>query len=273
MFGVALEMKLSQFKDLIKIPKSFAIGVMSQILLLPCLTIILIMLFKPHPSIAMGMLLVAACPGGNVSNYAVHLAKGNVGLSVLLTGSSTLACAFTTPILFKLGTQFINFDSTQHFQIDTWSMIKSIVTLLLVPTAIGMSMNKFFPKVTEKILKTVKILSFVIFISFIVFAILGNIDNIKDHLHYVFFIVIIHNSLGLFFGYLFPRLFNASIEDSQCISIETGIQNSGLALVLIFNFFDGNGGMALIAAWWSIWHLVSAFTIAMIWRRSSSIKS
>lgn len=268
MFGVALEMKWGQFKEIIKYPRSYAIGLVSQLLLLPILTLLLIFIIKPHPFIALGMLLVAACPGGNVSNYAVHLAKGNIGLSVILTATSTLLCSFTTPILFKIGTYFLAKENNEHFQIDPWSMILSIVTLLLIPSLLGMSINNFFPKFTEKILKPVKILSFVIFISFIVFAVMGNLENIKQYIHIVFFIVIIHNSLGLCIGYFFPRFLKCNKEDSRCISIETGIQNSGLALVLIFNFFDGNGGMALIAAWWSIWHLLSAFGLAMVWRRN-----
>lgn len=268
MFGVALEMRWNQFKEVIKYPRSYAIGLVSQLLLLPILTIILIFIINPHPAIALGMLLVAACPGGNVSNYAVHLAKGNIGLSVILTATSTLFCSFTTPILFKIGSIFISNGNSEQFQIDPWSMIQSIVTLLLFPTLLGMLINYIFPKFTEKILKPVKILSFGIFISFIVFAVVGNLENIKQYIHIVFFIVILHNSLGLFIGYLFPRMLKCNIEDSRCISIETGIQNSGLALVLIFNFFDGNGGMALIAAWWSIWHLLSAFGLAMVWRRN-----
>lgn len=268
MFGVALEMKWNQFKEVIKYPRSYAIGLVSQLLLLPILTIILIFIINPHPAIALGMLLVAACPGGNVSNYAVHLAKGNIGLSVILTATSTLFCSFSTPMLFKIGSIFISKGNNEQFQIDPWSMIQSIVTLLLIPTLLGMSINYVFPKFTEKILKPVKILSFGIFISFIVFAVVGNLENIKQYIHIVFFIVILHNSLGLFIGYLFPRMLKCNVEDSRCISIETGIQNSGLALVLIFNFFDGNGGMALIAAWWSIWHLLSAFGLAMVWRKN-----
>ena len=226
----------------------------------------MIFIIKPHPAIALGMLLVAACPGGNVSNYAVHLAKGNIGLSVILTATSTFLCSFTTPMLFKIGSIFISKNNYEQFQIDPWSMILSIVTLLLIPTLIGMYINNAFPKFTEKILKPVKVLSFGVFISFIVFAVVGNLENIKQYIHIVFFIVILHNSLGLLIGYFFPRLLKCNVEDSRSISIETGIQNSGLALVLIFNFFDGMGGMALIAAWWSVWHLISSLALAIWWK-------
>jgi BASS family bile acid:Na+ symporter len=153
------------------------------------------------------------------------------------------------------------------FQIEAWSMIKSIFTLLLIPTLIGMMTSKYLPSFTSRIQRTVKILSFIIFIGFIIFAVIGNMENIKKHLHIVFYIVIIHNSLALLIGYTFSKLLRCSDKDARSISIETGIQNSGLALILIFNFFDGNGGMALIAAWWSIWHLISAFAVSMWWRK------
>lgn len=269
MFGVALEMKLSDFKQVIKFPKSYILGLTSQLVLLPLLTIILILILKPQPAIAFGMLLIATCPGGNVSNYAVHLANGNTGLSVLLTATSTLFCSFSTPLLFNYTSPVIDTVGMGSFKIDAWAMVQSIITLLLVPTLMGMALNKFFNDFTSKIIKPVKVLSFVIFIAFVVFAVMGNLENIKQYLHIVFFTVIIHNFLALATGYYFPKFFNANEEDCRCISIETGIQNSGLALVLIFNFFNGNGGMALIAAWWSIWHLVSSFTMAMIWSRKT----
>ena len=104
--------------------------------------------------------------------------------------------------------------------------------------------------------------------GFVLFAIKGNLDNLAEYIGIVFFIVLIHNGLALFIGYYFSSsLLGLHVNDARAISIETGIQNSGLALILIFNFFEGQGGMALIAAWWSIWHLISAFVLALIWSR------
>ena len=117
----------------------------------------------------------------------------------------------------------------------------------------------------DNIRKPVKIISFLIFIGFVVFALAGNLQNLRNHLDEVFFIVLIHNGLALLSGYLFSsRVMKLNESDAFAIAIETGIQNSGLALVLVFNFFGGEGGMALIAAWWSIWHLFSAFAMAII---------
>ena len=269
MFGIALELTTDDFKALVKNKKSTLVGLASQMVLLPVLTLILIAIIQPHPALAAGMLLVAACPGGNVSNYAVHLSKANAPLSVLLTTFSTLAAAFTTPFVFKQGQNVLTSltRSQTTFSIDFFSMFLSIVQLILVPLILGMLLRQWQPTFTAKIIPTVKRVSLVIFIAFILFAVAGNLENIRQHLHRVFLIVMVHNGLALALGYYFPKWMGRSTQDARTISIETGIQNSGLALILIFNFFNGNGGMALIAAWWSVWHLVSSFVLALYWKR------
>lgn len=269
MFGIALELTFEDFKALVKNKKSTWVGLASQMILLPVLTLILIAVIQPHPALAAGMLLVAACPGGNVSNYAVHLSKANAPLSVLLTTFSTLAAAFTTPFVFKQGQNVLSSltHSQAAFSIDFFSMFLSIVQLILVPLILGMLLRQWQPSFTAKIIPTVKRVSLVIFIAFILFAVAGNLENIRQHLHRVFLIVMIHNGLALALGYYFPKWMGRSTLDARTISIETGIQNSGLALILIFNFFNGNGGMALIAAWWSVWHLVSSFVLALYWKK------
>lgn len=269
MFGIALELTTDDFKALVKNKKSTLVGLASQMVLLPVLTLILIAIIQPHPALAAGMLLVAACPGGNVSNYAVHLSKANAPLSVLLTTFSTLAAAFTTPFVFKQGQNVLTSltRSQTAFSIEFFSMFLSIVQLILVPLIFGMVIRQWQPSFTAKIIPTVKKVSLVIFVAFILFAVAGNLENIRQHLHRVFLIVMIHNGLALALGYYFPKWMGRSIHDARTISIETGIQNSGLALILIFNFFNGNGGMALIAAWWSVWHLVSSFVLALYWKK------
>ncbi|MBK8698863.1 MAG: bile acid:sodium symporter family protein [Saprospiraceae bacterium] len=271
MFGIALEMTISDFRALLKNRKSTATGLFSQMILLPALTMFLIYILKPSPSLAAGMLLVAACPGGNVSNYAVHLSKANAPLSVLLTSISTLVAALTTPAVFSIGAQFI--DPTNAgaigFEINFTSMFFSIVQLILFPLVLGMLTRYYFPILVQKVIPGVKKLSLIIFIAFILFAVVGNLENIRMHIHHVFYLVVIHNTLALALGYNFSRMMGRPLEDARAISIETGIQNSGLALILVFNFFKGNGGMAMIAAWWSIWHLISSFFLAIYWRRKN----
>lgn len=268
MFGVALDLRLDNFRALLKRPRAPLIGLSSQLILLPIISIALIFLFRPTASIALGMLLVSACPGGNVSNFAVHLSGGNTALSVILTSVSTLAAVVITPVYFTQLAPFI--PGTEHLQSNVYvapvNMVKTIVLLIIIPLAIGMVFNYRLPRITKAIRRTVRSLSMIIFVGFVVFAIRANYDNIVNYLHIVFAIVLLHNAVALLTGYWWAKAWKLPQQDARAISIETGIQNSGLALILIFNFFDGLGGMALIAAWWGIWHLVSAFSLAMWWQ-------
>ena len=271
MFGVALDIKVRDFKDIFHRPKAPIVGLISQWVLLPILTLLLAFLFSPPASIALGMILIGVCPGGNVSNFAVHLAKANAALSVMLTSISTLAAIVVTPLAFAWWSGFIpDTESLREIiKVEPMDMFKTIFQLILVPLLAGMLVNHYLPKLTEKIKRPVRILSIIIFFGFVVFAAIGNWQNIVDYLHIVFWIVLVHNTLALAMGYGFGKLNKLPKKDVRAISIETGIQNSGLGLILIFNFFDGLGGMAMIAAWWGIWHLISAFCLAMWYARTS----
>ncbi len=269
MFGVALDLRVDNFKEIYNRPKAPLVGLFSQWILLPILTLSLIYFFQPPTSLALGMALIAACPGGNVSNYAVHLSGANSALSVLLTSISTLAAILVTPLYFTWLTPLV--PGSEAYQasiyVDPVKMITTIFQLILVPLFLGMWINAQFPVFTDKIRKAVKIISMAIFLAFVAFALMGNFENIQKYLHLVFFLVFAHNSLALLMGFWFAKANSLPRKDARAISIETGIQNSGLALILIFNFFDGLGGMAMIAAWWGIWHLISAFTLAIWWKQ------
>lgn len=269
MFGVALDLKLAHFKMLYQHPKIALVGFISQIILLPMLTIGLIFLFQPPVSVALGMLLVSVCPGGNVSNFATHLAKGNVALSVVMTSVSTLVAIVTTPLLFSLLTPLIPGGKAfqQEIYVSPWEMVGTTVRLILIPLVIGMLFNYRFPSLTKRLLKPVQALSLLIFFGFVIVAIYGNWENITRYLHLVFIIVLINNGLALLLGYSFAKLNRLPLYDAKAISFETGIHNSGLGLILIFNFFNGLGGMAMVAAWWGVWHLISAAVLAFYWRR------
>ena len=268
MFGVALDLGLDNFRDLIRRPRAPIVGLSSQLLLLPLLTLGLIFLFRPTGSIALGMLLVSACPGGNVSNFAVHLSGGNTALSVLMTSFSTLAAVAVTPLYFtQLAPLVPGIDHLRsNIYVAPIDMVATIVQLIIIPLTIGMFFNYKLPRLTAIIKQPVRGLSMVIFVGFVFFAVYANYENIVNYLHIVFLIVLLHNALALLMGYQWSKAWGLPLKDARAVSIETGIQNSGLALILIFNFFDGLGGMALIAAWWSIWHLISAFTLAVLWQ-------
>lgn len=272
MFGVALNIRFDNFRDIILKPKSTVIGVFSQFFLLPLVTFLLAIILRPTPSVALGMLLVASCPGGNISNFISSMAKGNAALSVSLTAIATLAAIFMTPINFAFwGGLFVkNSPLLQPIEIDPIQMFQTVFILLGIPLIAGMLFAKYFPGLTKKIIKPIRILSILIFFGFIVVAISNNFDHFLKYVHLVILIVLAHNATALLTGFSISSIFNVKRIDRRAITIETGIQNSGLALVLIFNpkIFPRElelGGMAIIAAWWGIWHIISGLALAGLW--------
>lgn len=269
MFGVALDITLSDFLRIIKNPKSVLVGALSQFVLLPMLTFFLVFIIKPSPSIALGMFMVAACPGGNISNFMTNYAKGNAALSVSLTAVATLLAIIMTPFNFQFwaGLYQPTSDLINTVSISPFEMVKVITLLLGVPLILGMIVRNYFPKFALKTSPYFKIGSILFFLLLVVVALSKNFDIFLSYIHYVFLIVLAHNLLAFLLGYNVARLARLSIRNRRTLSIETGIQNSGLGLILIFSFFDGLGGMAILAAFWGIWHIVSGLIIATIWSK------
>ena len=271
MFGVALEIDVSNFKQIVKKPKSAILGFLSQFLLLPAITFLFILVINPTPSVALGMLLVSVCPGGNISNFISHLAKGNTALSVTLTAIATIASLFLTPLNFAFWGNLYEKTSELIMPIDinTWHMIRTVFILLGIPLVTGILFARKFPRITAKITKPIKMISILIFAGFVVAAFANNFNYFLKYIHLIILIVLAHNAIALLTGFTVGSLFKVPRVDRRSLTIETGIQNSGLALVLIFNpnLFDGLGGMAFIAAWWGVWHLIAGVGIASLWSR------
>ncbi|MEM6765311.1 MAG: bile acid:sodium symporter family protein [Bacteroidota bacterium] len=271
MYGVALSLTLDDFKRVAKSPLSPAIGIFSQFILLPGLTYLLILLIKPIPSMALGMIMVAACPGGNISNFISLMAKGNVALSVSLTAISTLLSIIMTPFNFSFWANM--YEPTAQLlkviSIDPMEMVVTIIIVLAIPLILGMWTAHKLPAFTKRISPVIRTLSIVIFGFYVVIAIYNNLDAFLNYIQYIILIVLAHNAVAFMGGFSMAKLFRRDEADTRSITIETGIQNSGLALVIIFNpnFFDGLGGMALIAALWGVWHIISGLTVASLWAR------
>lgn len=276
MFGVALEIKLKHFKEIIRKPKSAIIGVISQFIALPALTFLLVIILKPTPSVALGMILVAACPGGNISNFISSLSKANIELSVSLTAFATLSAIILTPLNFAFWGNLYSgtADMVVPIKIDVWEMMQTVFILLGIPIVLGTWFAHKFPVITSKIIKPLKWFSLLAFMGFILAAFASNFQFFLDYIHFILLIVFIHNLLALTTGFSLATLFGLPKTDRRTLTIETGIQNSGLGLVLIFNpnLFDGLGGMAFIAAWWGIWHIISGLLVASFWSRKPIIR-
>ena len=267
MFGVALELSASDFKRLARAPKSTLIGVASQFVLLPAITYLLVVLFNPHPSMALGMFMVAACPGGNISNFFSLLASGNAALSVSLTAIATLGAIFMTPFNFTIWASLYGptAELLRDIHINLWQVFKIIGLILGLPLALGMAVRHFWEPLAEKISTWIKGFGILFFSGFVMVAFAMNYENFINYVHLVIVLVFFHNTFALSGGYGLASLFDLEQKDCRSIAIETGIQNSGLGLLLIFNFFDGLGGMALVAAWWGIWHIISGLGLSWYW--------
>ncbi len=274
MFGVALGIKRENFLQITQNPKSVIIGLVAQFLLLPAITYLLVILLKFPVSISLGMLLVASCPGGNVSNFMTSMAKGNVALSVTLTAFSDLLSIIMTPLNFVFWSElYISTVPLAHpIEIPWQQVFQTIIILMGIPLVAGLWFARRFPKLTEKIIKPIKWGSVIAFLGFIGGAVFANFSHFMNYFILLLPIVFFHNMIAFGIGNTISRVSFLSTLDRKTITIETGIQNSGIALVLIFNkhiFPDGYGGIAFIAAMWGIWHIASGLLLSTWWARYS----
>lgn len=267
MFGVALNLKTSDFTRLVKHPKGVMVGFSGQFILLPLLTLALVYLIEPYASVALGMFMVASCPGGVVSNFYSQLARGNAALSITLTAIATLSAIVLTPLnLALLGSAY---EPTalilKKISISPLDMVQLVGLILGVPIVAGMWVNHRWPNFAKRIRKGFKTGSIAFFTLLIVLVIYQNKSQFLQYAGYVAGLVLLHNFIALFAGFSWARIWRLQEADVRSLTIETGIQNSGLALLLILTFFEGLGGMALLAAFWGLWHLVSGLLVASIW--------
>ena len=267
MFGVALDLRLDDFRRVFRAPKPVVAGLVAQYVVLPALTFLLILILRPMPSVALGMLLVAACPGGNLSNFLTHLAKGNTALSISITAVSTLAAIVMTPLTVTLWAS-LHPDTAalmQSIRLDPVQMAITVLIILGIPLGAGMMFNAHVPKAALRLQPFFKYGSIVFFVGFVIYLFAHNYDIFINFVGWVAVAVIIHNAVGLLTGYGAGRLMRLPTRDLRAITIEVGIRNSALALILIFAFFDGLGGMALVAASWGIWHVIAGLALATFW--------
>ena len=276
MYGVALGIKPHIFVEVFKKPKSVLLGILCQLVLLPALTCALAILLTGwiSPMMGLGMILVAACPGGNISNFMSSLGKANIELSVSLTAISTALAVFLTPFNFWLWGSIYLHSAAVSAEIPTlviplWDVFKTIFILLGIPLGLGILTSRYLPKVAAFLKKPLQWLSIVIFVGMVVLSFGSNLDAFMKCVKYIFIVVLIHNLLALNIGFWVATIAKVPFRDRRTLTIETGIQNSGLGLALmlgtsLFAGFPPHGGMLVITAWWGIWHIISGLTVATI---------
>lgn len=271
MFSVALDVLPEDFKKVIEFPKSVAVGLLAQYLIFPLFTLAIIHVFKPPVSMALGMILVSMCPSGNMTNFLVHFARANVALSVTLNAIIILSATFVTPAGFLFWSQFVPDSDVlrKSFELRLIDMAWIILRLIVAPLLFGMFLNIRYQAFVIKIRPWVQRLSLLIFFSILALAVLGNLDNLIGYLGFAFVIVAVHNAVALSTGYFLGGLAKLPELDRRTLAFEAGVHNTALGLLLVFKFFDGLGGMALIAAWWGIWDLATGVGLAAWWRRKA----
>ena len=285
MFGVALGIRPKTFIEVFKNPKSVLLGMLCQIVLLPLFSLLLALAFGQSISwtMAMGMILVASCPGGNISNFMSSLSKANIELSVSLTAISTALAVFTTPFNFWLyGNLYLRFadiaSEVPHLSIPLWDVFKTIVILLGIPLVLGVMTSHYLPRVAQKLKKPLQWFSILFFIAMVVLSFMGNLDAFLKCIKYIFLVVLLHNLLALAIGWCVGSACRVPRRDRRTLTIETGIQNSGLGLVLllgtsIFADFPPHGGTLVITAWWGVWHIVSGLAVSTMFYLSDRRQS
>jgi bile acid:Na+ symporter, BASS family len=231
MFGVALEIKPKHFRELLAKPKPVLAGVLSQFLLLPALTFLLIMVFWKNITVgvAMGMILVASCPGGNVSNFISTLARGNPALSVSLTAIATISAIFMTPLNFMIWGSLYSFagpwsdnELLQQLRIDPIAMFKIVFVLLAIPIVLGMLTNHYLPRFTEYAKKPIRIFSIIFFMGMLAIMFANNYDHFIQHILWILLIVFIHNGIAISSGFGLASLLRLNAQNRKTVAIETG---------------------------------------------------
>ncbi|MEM7440032.1 MAG: bile acid:sodium symporter family protein [Pseudomonadota bacterium] len=272
MFSIAIDLKPSDFRRLASAPKPVLVGLVSQFVVLPALTFLLVLAVKPQASVALGLILVAACPGGNISNFITHRAGGNAALSVSMTAFATVGAIFLTPlnIAFWGSLYGPSAEILRATSIDPISIAITVGLMLVLPLVLGVTLNVQRPELTARIRKPLQWLSMGIFVAFIVLALAANWQNFLSFAGLIAGLVIVHNAIALAGGFTTATIAGLSAFDRRAVTIETGIQNSGLGLVLIFGFFGGLGGMAVVAAFWGIWHAISGLALAAVLSRTEA---
>jgi len=272
-FGVALDIDPSSFRKLIKNPKGPVAGISAQFLLLPAVTWCFTMIIDVDPSIELGMLLVACCPGGAISNFIAMLARANVALSISMTAASSLLAIILLPFNFGFWASLNPETAALLAVIDVGSkdIFYTVLIVLAVPLALGQGVRAYSVAAASVLHKGLKHASVVALFGFIIIAVASNTELFLTEFWLILGIVLAHNSLAFFVGYMSARLSKLTVSDGRAVIVEVGIQNSSLAIAIIFTNFGASPGMAMIAAFWGVWHIVAGMAYALIVRRYPAV--
>lgn len=261
MFGMGMTLSLADFSELARKPKSVFIGLLMQFTIMPLLAYLLVIIFQLPPEIALGVILVGSCPGGTSSNVMTFLARGNIALSVAITSLATLLAPIVTPaIIFLLASEWL--------AVSFVDMFKSIITIVILPIVLGLIVKLILKQQVEKAVPMLPLVSVIAIVAIVAAVVSGSKEQILQSGLLIFAVVILHNGLGYLFGFLLAKLFKQTYADQKAISIEVGMQNSGLGATLATLHFSPLA--AVPSAIFSFWHNISGPLLAMYWARKYS---
>jgi BASS family bile acid:Na+ symporter len=268
-FSVALELQLDDFLRVARSPKAVVVGLVPQFILLPVATWAATLVLDLPPNVEAAMILVAACPGGSLSNVVTHFGRGNTALSVSISAVASLIALFATPFNFSwmVATNPATAGWLQTLNIDPSDIWISLFALLALPLALGLTLTRRLPDFSARIRKPLGNFSLIALLAFIVLGLIKERQLLTMGLLPTLGLVVAHNAIGLLMGWLTSGVMGLSSADRRAVTIEGGMQNAGLALGIIAVQFNADLGMVIIASLWGIWHIVSGMSLALFWRR------
>ncbi|MBS1675305.1 MAG: bile acid:sodium symporter family protein [Actinobacteria bacterium] len=278
MLGIALDTAPKDFRVVLTHPRPFIVAILAQLLVLPAVTFTLTLLLPVTPSMALGMILVACCPPGNISQVLTHRSGGNVALSVSMTAVGNLLYIVAMPLSIAFwGSLHPTARTLLHaVALDPWQMLLEIMLIIGVPFALGLLVRARLPRLAARVQPVVRWFSLIALVGFIVGALAGNWAVFLSVIGSVLLVVAIHDAVALAIGYGTAVLGRLGTRERKAMTFEVGIRNAGLGLGLVFTFFGGLGGMAVVAGWWGVWDIIAGLALATLWgmhtaRRTGSI--
>lgn len=272
MFSVALGLRVDDFRFLRDQPALFLGGVIAQVIVLPFVTYLLIIVMAPPASIALGMIVVACCPGGAVSNLMTYLSRGNVAVSVALTATSSMLAALLTPasILFWSHAYRPTSSLLESLDVSPYLFLAQTTFLLAVPLALGMTVAAKAPDVAARIKRRATLLGSSVLVGVIIYGIAYFYEILIPVLSVLGIVVVLHNAVAFVTGAAAGMVLSRAAATRRALTFEIGIQNAGLALVILLSQLKGLGGAAAMAAAWGVWDLIAGGLIVALFRMLDS---
>jgi BASS family bile acid:Na+ symporter len=258
MFGMGLTLELSDFKEVLRRPKEVALGVIGHFIIMPLIAFLLAVGLHLPKDVAVGVILVGCCPSGTASNVMVFLARGNVALAVAIASVSTILAPIVTPLLILLfASKWVN--------ISVWSLFLSIAQVIIIPLVVGFIIKKLFGKQARASAKALPLVSVIAIVLIVSGVVAGSAAKIAQTGLLIFGVVILHNLLGFLIGFFFARLCGMDLAKQKAVSMEVGMQNSGLGVAIATAHFSPLA--AVPSAIFSVWHNLSGSVLANIYSR------